>query len=203
MDEMRTNPKEGGGFTLVELLVVMTIIVILSTLSLPAFTTIIRGSTLTRAGQLISDQFALARQEAVTQNRDVQVRFYNLTSGVSTGWRGIQLLRIDQTPTGTGTTALSRVAVIPDGIVITTNLDSTNHSLSPLITGSNPVTLPGYGSASYSFFRFRANGSLENSVGATENYITLVNATGSGNPPANYYTIQINPLTGKTSVFRP
>ena len=187
------------GFTLIELLVVIAILGILMTLVIPAITSLSRGSNLNLAGQMIADQLALARQEAVTRNRDIEVRFYQLTSGLSPGWRAIQLLRIEQTPSGPVTVASSRISVIPEGIVMADN------ALSPLISASlrsGTTTLPAYGETAYRAVRFRANGSLETSVG-DNNYITLFNATDSGNPPANYYTIQINSLTGKVSIFRP
>ena len=202
---MRSHTKQVRGqacrgFTLIELLTVMAVLSILIALTVPAVSTAVRGSNLNLAGQMVGDQFSLAWQEAVSKNYDVEVRFYELANGASTGWRGVQLWRIKQTPSGPITSVFSRVVWIPEGIRMTTN-----SNLSPLITESlrkGSVTLPTYGATPYSGFRFRANGSLESSVG-DNNFVTLVNSIDSGNLPANYYTIQINPLTGKTSVFRP
>jgi len=189
-----------GAFSLIELLTVIAILGILSTLLVPAISSISRGSNLNRAGQMIADELALARQEAVTKNRDVEVRFYELTNGLSPGWRAVRRWRVDQTPTGPVTNASSRLIVIPEGIVMATKND-----LSPLVT-SNTVTgtetHPSYGSVKYSSFRFRGNGSLKTSVD-TNTYVTLVNAPDSEARPANFYTLQINPLTGKVSIFRP
>jgi uncharacterized protein (TIGR02596 family) len=179
---------------------VIAILGIMATLTAPAVSSILRGSNLNRGGQMIGDQFVIARQEAVSKNRDIEVRFYNLTNGMFPGWRGIQLWRIEQTPTGPVTNSFSRVTVIPDGIVMASNSPSGLISDSPL---SNSVTLPGYGAnIQYRGFRFRANGSLEMGVGAN-NYVTLYNASDAGKTTTNYYTIQINTLTGKASVFRP
>ena len=94
------KPDFRRGFSLVELLTVMCIIIIITAVAIPAFNSITSGSNLNRAGQLISDQISLARQEATSKNRDVQVVFYNLTDGPTQGWRGIKLMRVDQTPTG-------------------------------------------------------------------------------------------------------
>jgi len=197
---IRLNRSLAGlpAFSLIELLTVVAILGIMATLVIPAVGSILRGSNLNRGGQMISDQLFMARQEAVSKNRDVEVRFYNLTNGMFPGWRGIQLWRIEQTPTGPVTNSSSRVTVLPDGIVMASN------SLSPLITASSggTETHAVYGTMAYKAFRFRADGSLETSVG-TNNYVTLQNASDTGNPPANYYTIQINPLTGKSGVFRP
>jgi uncharacterized protein (TIGR02596 family) len=204
MDEMTFHRQARGnradrGFTLIELLTVMAIISILAMLSVMAASSARRGSNLRLAGQLLGDQFSLAWQEAVSKNSDVEVRFYQRTTGGTTDWRGVQLWRIKQTPDGPVASAYGRVTWLPEGVRMS------DAELSPLIQNSprkGTVSLPTYGTTSYKAFRFRANGSLETAVG-DNNFITLVNATDTGTPPANYYTIQINSLTGKTSVFRP
>ncbi len=63
-------------FSLLELLVVMAIIAIIAALTLPAFNNLGRAQSLSSAGSNLLDQFALARQTAVAQNRVVEVRFY-------------------------------------------------------------------------------------------------------------------------------
>jgi len=193
--------KRGSfAFSLIELLAVMAVVAIIIAISLPAFTSLTSGSNLNRAGQMVGDQIALARQEAVARNRDVQVTFYNLTNGTTKGWRGMRILRVDQTQNGTVTNVATRLVQIPDGIVI-----SADPATSPLLSAGRTGTtnLPGYGTVEYSSFRFRANGSMESGFGATNNSLTLQNASAQGNPPSNYYTIQVNPLTGKVSVYRP
>jgi len=193
--------KRGSfAFSLIELLAVMAVVAIIIAISLPAFTSLTSGSNLNRAGQMVGDQIALARQEAVARNRDVQVTFYNLTNGTTKGWRGMRILRVDQTQNGTVTNVATRLVQIPDGIVI-----SADPATSPLLSAGTTGTtnLPGYGTVEYSSFRFRANGSMESGFGATNNSLTLQNASAQGNPPSNYYTIQVNPLTGKVSVYRP
>lgn len=189
-----------AAFSLIELLAVMAVIALVVAVTLPAFTSLASGSNLNRAGRMVGDQIALARQEAVARNRDVQVTFYNLTNGMTKGWRGMRILRIDQTQNGMVTNAASRIVQIPEGIII-----SPEPAVSPLLTaGSTGTTnLPGYGTVEFSSFRFRANGSLESGFGTSNNSLTLQNANAQGSPPANYYTIQVNPLTGKVSVYRP
>lgn len=184
--------------SLIEILTVLAVIGIMAVIATPAVSSLVRSSSLNSAGLMIADQFALARQEAVSKSRDIEVRFYFLTNGISPGWRGIQLWLLEQTPTGPVTRPCSRLAVIPDGTLISTNL-------SPLLTAapySGSVTLPSRGPASFRSFRFRANGSPENAIG-TNNFITVIN-TGNADPaPQNYYTIQLNAVTGKATIFRP
>jgi len=169
----------------VELLLVMAILTILAALVAPSLSSVFRGSNLNRAGQMLGDQFALARQEAVTRNRDVIIQFSFITNGATTGWSGIQILRVEYSSGGVTTNVpVSRRLLLPEGVII-----ATNGNLSPLLSSST--------------FRFRANGVLESTITATNNYVTLINAADSGKPLANYYTVQINPMTGKSKVFRP
>jgi hypothetical protein len=92
--------------------------------------------------------------------------------------------------------------VIRENVVI-----SPDASLSPLLTAepnvSGTATVPGHGSIAYCGFRFRANGSTDNAVTEANSFLTLQNAKTLGTTPVNYYTIQVNPVTGKTTIFRP
>lgn len=194
--------KSRAGFSLTELLVVMAIMGFFVVVAMPSFHNIFAGSNLNRAGQLVSDQMALARQEAVTRNREVRVYFYKIRSGTTENWRAMQIWRVETTDTGTTTTAVSKLTFIPDGVII-----SPTTELSPLLgadtTLTGTVNLPVYGNSSYVGYRYRPDGSTDTSVTVANDYLTLQNATATGNPPANYYTIQINPLVGKVTVYRP
>jgi uncharacterized protein (TIGR02596 family) len=198
MDQMKNSGADA--FSLIELLVVMAVLAILVSVSVPALTSLTAGSNLNRAGQLVGDQIAMARQEAVAKNRDVQIVFYNLTNGLTKGWRGMSVQRIEQTSSGKVMVAVSKVAQLPDNVII-----SESSTLSPMLTAGTTGTtnLANFGSVQYSAFRFRANGSLEGGFGAANNILTLQMATAQGNPPSNYYTIQVNALTGRVSVYRP
>lgn len=199
MDQMKKRgailSRERKAFTLLELLVVMAIVILLASMAVPAFNSITVGSNLNRAGQIVGDQIALARQEAVTKNREVQVRFYDVATNQS--WRGIQIWRVEQTGTGTNNIAVNRMITLPDGIVI-----NSTTNLSPLLTADG--SLSGASNVPpYRGFRFRANGATDSSVTAANGYLTLQQANAQGNPPKNYYTVQINPMTGKVIAFRP
>jgi hypothetical protein len=89
---------------------------------------------------------------------------------------------------------------IPEGVVI-----SSNTTVSPMlaVASTGSTNLPGYGNVQFASFRFRPNGSMESGFSSTNNSLTLQNANAVGDPPPNYYTIQVNPLTGKITVYRP
>ncbi len=106
---------ESRAFSLVELLVVTAVIVVLMAVAVPALNSVLAGSGVSRAGQMISDAFVLARQEAVSKNRDVYVRFFKFTDGADAtaavargagleqgpgaGWQG-RRREIDEVPRG-------------------------------------------------------------------------------------------------------
>lgn len=197
MDEMTSVARQVRAFSLVELLVVIAILLLLAVVSVPAFNAIAVGSKLNRAGQMVGDQLSSARQTAVTRNREMQVWFYKATGGATPGWRGLQVWRVEQTATGVTNIAASKPILFPEGVIL-------DPALSPLLTAdasiSGTVSVPSQGSLEYAGFRFRANGGTDLNVTATNNYVTLRQAVGSS---ANFYTVQVNPITGKTSVFRP
>lgn len=202
---METAGRKGcwgssDAFSLVEMLVVIALIIILMVFVAPALNSIVGGTNLNRAGQLIGDQLSFAKQEAVTKNREMQVLFFHLTNGATAGWRGIRVFRIEQTTNGSTMIPATRLSVMPEGILINTNL-------SPLLeadpTLGGTTNLPGYGNVPFAGIRYRANGLPGSTVGDANNFVTLNSANVTNNPPKNYYTIQINPITGKVIVFRP
>ncbi len=192
------------GFTLVEMLVVVAIVSLLAAMTIPAVNTVLNGTNINRAGELVGDQIRIARQEAVTKNREVDVRFYHLVNGSTTGWTGLQVWRVEQTATGASYVAVGKVITLPAGIIIS---DPDSTSLSPLLnadasmTGTSTVT--SFGNVAYRGFSFRADGSPESVVSDSDNFLTLQGVKAAGSPPANYYTIQINSVTGKVIVYRP
>lgn len=199
-------------FSLVELLVVLAIISVLAALGGPAIGSLMLGSNLSRAGQILEAQLVQGRQEAVTYNHGIELIFFNLT-GTARGWRAIQIWRVDQTATGTTTTPLTKVSIIPDGVIICP--DATLSPLLNLLTTQDPstnptaitgtTTLPAFGTVQYVGFRFRANGATDSIIDTTHNFVTLVNANNYvvGTQPSNYYTLQVNPTNGKVTSFRP
>jgi uncharacterized protein (TIGR02596 family) len=156
------------------------------------------GSNLTRAGSLIADQCTLARQEAVTRNRNVEVRFFRLPGEASPAWRGLQVIRIEENG---GQVPVGKLLFLPEGILI-----SDSETLSPLMMAGDPiigqVENPTYGTLIYRAFRFRPNGSTGGALGAG-NFLTLCSARAQGSPPANFCTVQVNPVTGKITTYRP
>lgn len=201
MEQVTAARGKAAGFSLVELLTVTAIVVLLAAMAMVSFNSIFAGSVLSRSGNMVADAMLLARQEAVSRNQEMEVRFYRLGGATGT-WRAMRVLKILETPDGQTNQAMSRTVVLPDGVVF-----SALDTLSPLLEKgsiSGAETLPGYGSATYGGFRFRPGGATDDRINATNNFITLVeDRQRDKNPPPNYYALQVNPLTGRISVLQP
>ena len=200
LSQIRMRP----GFTLVELLTVVALMIVFLALTVPAMNSMLAGLNISRGGQLFADQIILGRQNALTRNRDVEVRFINLSDGMNRGYRGVQIWMVDEA--GSTRSPISRIVTLPEGVIV-----NTNASYSPLLFG-NGATISGQtnfssrGLCEYKGFRFRANGQTDIPSGSStnsQNFVTLQNVNDSASPPKNFVTIQINPFTGKLNVLRP
>jgi len=207
--------KTLNAFTLIELLIVMSIMLILVTLSKPALSGMLGAFQINQAGQEVAGTIALARQEAVKRNREVEVRFYQVpTSGTMGGtgsYRGMQLWSVNMDPTKPAPvkSQLTDFRVLPNAIMI-----SDNSQLSPLLTSdaqlSGTVSVGSYKNLPWKGFRIRSNGQLSPTIttgSAGTNYLTVVRQTDtplSGRlVPANYFLLQVNPVTGAVMTYRP
>ena len=72
------------GFTLIEALVVVTIIGILAALTVPAFTKMLERNRIKGAAEALFNDLQLARTEAIKRNLDVELKFSS--AGPTTTW---------------------------------------------------------------------------------------------------------------------
>lgn len=218
-----TSPSRNGAFTLLEILVVLSIIVLVAGLTTPAVTTILRGSSLTQGGQLVTDQLGLARQTALSRNRSVEVRFYQYGDPETPGeqennpssgkFRALQLFEIQES--GTDAKPLGKVRTIPPSVImdggtaLSSILGAAQSSSSPsAATGSDlnspiPRVDKQYNAVT---FRFLPDGSTNLSPQTGSWFLTL-HALKEGDrlsaPKADFFTIQIDAINGHFKTFRP
>lgn len=207
-------------FSLGELLAVMAICVLLAALAIPAFQNIGASSSLSAGGQSVVDVLTLARQIAVTRNRPVEVRLYKLPesnqpTGAPAHYRALQIVLNNAgqlTPLGKPV-YLSEPIVISDNVKTSSLLPDPADPILPELTPSlADFSLPG-AERNYRFrkFQFKPDGAtdLPPAASSTEPawFLSLYalrqpvkDGTGL---PANFFTVQIDPLTGGTKVYRP
>ena len=203
--------------TLMELIVVVAIIMLLVALVTPAVVPLLRASNLTKASAMLVDELNLARQVALTQNRDVEVRFYRLGAKMDAADLQYRAFRsfLANGANPAASQPLSGVKYLPEPVII-----SDNPKISTLLDygGSGRTglaraqeTLPDVSSPStYISFLFRSTGGTNLApVDPPDGkwFLTLYLENAAKNPttglPDNYFTAQVEPVTGRVRTFRP
>ena len=200
------------GFSLVELLVVMAILIVLMALTLPAINSTMQANNLTHATQAVLDELSLARQSATSKNRVVETRFYRFADPASGSpdqrFRALQNFELQEDGSAV---AIDRMRRLPQGVII-----DGGATLSPLLgsarakqwtTNDTQIPLPGIGTAYETrIFPLRPDGSTDLLASAQPWFATLhYENTGDNlsSPPPNFAMIQIDPWTGQAQLYRP
>jgi len=224
-------------FSLIELVVVISIIAVIAAFTVPAVTSVLKGSSLTQASQLIVDQFSLARQSALSRNRSMEVRLYRYADPETPGedktqketwkFRAMQTFEVFEA----GTMApIDKVQTFPNTIIMSYDSSSATlsdgaKSLSTIIdlqtkidpaTDNSATELPRDVKKDYEYvsFRFLPDGSTNLAPAGLPSkgnwFVTLhninekpTNSAGGPVPPANFFTVQVDPASGATKTFRP
>lgn len=215
-------------FSLVELLVVVAIIGIVGSIAVPAVGSLMKGTALSQAAGLLTDQAALARQYALSRNRVVEFRFYRIAdpeqpgenaTDPSTGfYRAFQFLEIAEqgipNPVGKIVRLPNTVAMNPSDALSTllgaANADRkvTMGQLSP-----NDPELPRGVKKNYDYVAFRflpdgttnlpATGAANGLWFVTVHILSDMNKATASQPPPNFFTWMIDPVSGASKVLRP
>jgi len=204
--------KNGPGFTLLEMLVVMGIIAVMAVLLVPTMTRVVRATSLSSSGTMLKDQCLFARQLAQSKNVPVEVRLYRLANYESTNttpqvYRAFQLFLV-----GDSTNALDKPKFFKSPVTVSagtnesaflideTDTTSTHRRLTPVATDPK---LGIYGTNyDYVAFRFLPSGATDMVSG--RNFVTLVLQNDKPlSQGGNFYTVQIDPVNGAVRSFRP
>jgi uncharacterized protein (TIGR02596 family) len=231
---MKLPSPRARAFSLIELVVVIAVLAIIAAFSVPAVTSMLQGSSLTQASQMLVDQVNLARQFALSKNTMVEVRFYRYSDPDTPGedvtkpkegkFRALQVFEI--LPSGAGV-PLGKLEELPNSVMLAANRDKPEDGFSSILDSGKLQTsdqfkdrtayylslpeLPKGIKKQYEFvyFRFMPDGST--TLGPTSLwYVTLhgvndrpLKEDGGTRPPPNFFTLQIDPVSGTTKIFRP
>lgn len=201
---MTNNQK--NAFSMVELLVVMTILGILFTLAAVSFMGAGSGLSLSQVGEQIGVEIRRARQIATAKSIAVEVRFYDLATDEDDDY--VSVIQIVEQLSDGGYQAENPIRFPSDiGIVRDSELTSffAANATDVLIQGTAGDTLPNEQEATYIAFRFRPDGSTNLTderwfLTATHKAVT---ESSGGGIPDNFYTIQVDPVLGQITSYRP
>ena len=227
-----------GAFSLIEMLVVVTIIVLVMAMATPALTRTMQSGKLTSAGDSLLGIISQAQQYANTYNLPVELRFFKFNTeldlpGARQDFRAYMMFKVTTDALNQGSTLTEKflpmggLTRLPENVTLVADPD-----LSPLLPNANSQkdtkngVSPGYAgvsNASYNAIRFMPDGTFRlpgNATGGTSGlttisfaqditvcHITLASDAGAAitkaNLPKNFYTIQIDPFSGKARTYRP
>lgn len=204
------NMGVNRAFTLVEMLMVISIIALLITVAVPISRSVIQANQLSMATQLLVDKLNNARQNALAKNRVVEVLFYKCTiperMDGTLAVVAIQSFIFDET--NKASTPIGEIQYLPESVVI-----SDDQNLSSLIqesrvkntwTDDDPQReLPRGVSTDYVAYKlsFRPDGSTD--LGAGNWFVTVHGINPKVSPPPNYSTVHLDPYNGSLRLYRP
>ncbi len=205
-----------AAFSLVELLVVIAVIALIATFAAPALNTVLQGTQLSRASQLLQNELALARQKALASNQDVEVRFYrfgdagvpgeNASDPSSGKYRAFQAFSYDDDGMAR---PIGKVQRLPESIVFDRGaLSSLLESSRSKSWGSEVKPPLADVGTSYETraFQFRPDGSTDLAPVGPHWFITLHAEKDGDNLaalPKNFATIRVDAVNGQNRLYRP
>jgi uncharacterized protein (TIGR02596 family) len=213
------HKKPNAAFSLIELLVVCGIIAIIAGFAIPASLTMMKGSQLTQAAQVLTDQISLARQTALARNRSVEVRIYRFSDPEAPGekdqppskgkFRAFQLFEILENGAAVPIGKYQRLpqSVIVDKGAISSLIKKMQVRQADRKFGDPELSLLSENKWSYEMvtFRFLPDGSTD--LNPTDRWFLTIHGSEAGedlnDAPPNFFTLQVDPVSGSTRTYRP
>ena len=195
-------------FTLVEMVTVVAVVTMMFSVAAPYTMGVLRSASLTSAGDTLMQKISQAQQRATTENRPVGLDFFYYNKDEIKGCHAIQL--ISYNPANNQTTALEPAVYWSEGrSVLVEGAISPMFSTNVMATSTGPATQEPFKGldATYKRVLFYPNGSTSLRVPLRLAYVTLISIQNyqkdMEDPPPNYYTVQIDPVTGRGHSYRP
>ncbi|HSI63777.1 MAG TPA: Verru_Chthon cassette protein D [Candidatus Saccharimonadia bacterium] len=198
-------------FTLVEMVAVIAVIATLMVISTPHLIGTIQANRLTSAGEGLTYRLARIQQIVATTGHPAEIRFYRFEQEGVTAYHAYQLFAHDE--------GASELKALENPVYLKgDNLTLVEGALSPLLEPSAHGTTSGAWpraaehepfksmNAQYLRIAFYPDGTTSLHTTLRNSYLTIAeeeaNQAGAP-PPPNYYTLQIDPVTGRAKSYRP
>ncbi|MBB5033323.1 Verru_Chthon cassette protein D [Prosthecobacter vanneervenii] len=172
---MSLSAPRSRGFSLIEMLVVITIVVMLLALATPALTRTMQASRLSAAGEAMVGSLSEAQQTASSTNSPVEIRFFSFAEDQdqSPVYHAYQLFKITQVNQGGNggavniqevMTPVGNLVRLPEGIIIPADdtLSGAIYTKGGGVNDTKPGSSSGYSGvngAKYNAIRFMPDGS--------------------------------------------
>jgi len=216
-----SSSRRSRAFTLIEMLIVVSVIGMLLALTAPRVFSILRSNELSTQGETLRNWLSQAQQKALSSNADVEVRFYKFadlnSSQVEPEYRGAVYYQHDRFGELQPNSQIFRIRnplSLSDNPRLSNILDQRMNKSPANSSEIQKEIRELFGlsvdtsSVEYSSFRFRPNGSTD--LDKTEVwFMTLVedgrNVSGPGGSeiPRNFVCLQIDPFNGTIREYRP
>lgn len=200
--ESKLATKSPGGFSLVELLVVVAISILLMVLVTPTISSVMNSQRITDTGSRLAALIERGRMHATVRHRIVGVRFFEnpTNSAEFTAADLVELVPDSAAPQTLHTNALSRLFRFSEPVVLSqghSSLLATDSS-----AGIGTANVPGEGIRSYRDFLIFPDGSTSLSNFATNPNLGVLTRGDASEDPKNPLVISLDPLTCRISIYR-
>jgi len=197
----RTDFRKQTAFTLLEILVVVTIVLLMMTLALPAINSVVTGYHISDTGARLAALIERGRTHATVSQQIVGVRFFQ---GSAPGeFTTVVLVKmVPDSDWSLTTNALSRPFHITESLVL-------SQSHSSLLTedssaGSGTATLSGHTARPYRDFLIFPDGSTSLTNFTPNPYLAVLSRQDFENnvEPLNPLILSIDPVTCRVTTYR-
>ena len=211
MEHLKSNPQvcsaKSEGFSLIEILAVLTIISLLLSMSVMGINRVADATDLTSNGDQILNHLVQARQRALSDNTHVEVRLYPPTeSATIKQW----MLVLARQGLENSYSTLQQPLILGESIAISENKDfSTLIALREPQNDEKLMLTPSGTERKYFSFRFHPDGSTNLPLSPNGDTWHLTAASrrdierNKKALPDNFYTVRVDPFTGAVRSYRP
>jgi type IV fimbrial biogenesis protein FimT len=184
-----TRRNRSSGFSMVELAISMTVLLILTAIAIPSLMRSIRTYQLNSAAARVSDMLKFTRFEAVRRNK--QINF--LTQASADGW----IVGTDSDNNGTVDATEKQQLIAGYAALLPSGVAPSPTAISTALGGASLTTKSG----SNSSVTFDARGAIRVSIGGTVSTNVFIFYVGSATDPQFGYRAVVLLPTGSTQVW--